>query len=233
VKSTIKIDLESQNSGSTPVIKIIQPVDVLDENSSDFDIRDKLIRDFLHQPSMVERNSLFELATFYPHPMDEPRVNITTIAPVKEENVLYKIRHMVLNRLVPYDTIVELNSCGQVAVKNKKKGQSPMPLRGDLYFKIHEFFDWVDKEGYCSWEDQHPYYVDGKPIAHEKNVLKIRDVFETHLSSEERIAAFENTPKYKWDLRVNSAYQGIDEAFDWTSSPQGWDYWEKVAEKLK
>lgn len=231
MKSTIKIDFESQNSGSIPVIKIIQPVEVVDENSPDYDVKDKLIRDFLHQPCMSDRNSLFELATFYPHPMDEPRVHVTTIAPVKEESIFYKVRHIILNRLVPYNSIMELNSCDQVALKNKREGKSPMPSRGDLYFKVHEFFDWVEKTGYCSWEDQHPYLPGLFPK--EEIVLKIRDIFETRLSNEDRILAFDNTPKYKWDSRVDNAYQGINEAFDWKTSPQGFDYWTKVANKLK
>lgn len=231
MKSTIKIDLESQNSGSMPVIKIVQPIDLPDENSPDYDVKDKLISIFLHQPCMVERNFMFELATCFPHPIDNPRVNVTTISPIKEENVFYKVRHIILNRLVPYNSIIELNSCGQVALKNKKDGKSPMPERGDLYFKIHEFFDWVEKTGYCSFEDQHPYLLPRYPKG--DIALTIRDIFETQLSQDERMAAFNNTPKYKWDLRVDNAYQGLDEAFDWTISAEGWDYWKNVANRLR
>lgn len=228
MKSTIKIDLESQNYGSTPVIKIIQPSEFLDENSPDFDVRDQMIRDFLHHPSNIERNGWFELSTHFTH--EVTGIHVTKITPVKEPDILYKIRHAVLNRLVPYNSIVELNSCSQVAIKNKKDGKSPMPLRGDLYFKIHEFFDWVEKTGYCSYEDQTPYL---EHKYQETTSISIRHIFETMLSQEERMSAFNNTPKYKWDSRVDNAYQGINEAFDWTTSPQGFDYWTKVAEKLK
>lgn len=45
--------------------------------------------------------------------------------------------------------------------------------------------------------------------------------------------AFNNTPKYKLDSVVESGYKALDIAFDWKTSPEGWDYWNKVAEIQK
>lgn len=63
--------------------------------------------------------------------------------------------------------------------------------------------------------------------------MTIRGVFETRLSDEERFAAFNNTPKYKWDSDVESDHQALDVAFDFKTSPEGYDYWNKVFERLK
>lgn len=67
----------------------------------------------------------------------------------------------------------------------------------------------------------------------KKNPLTIRYVFEMCLNDDERMKAFNNTPKYKWDTEVESGYQGLDIAFDWKTSPEGWDYWNKVAQCSK
>lgn len=150
MKSTIKIDLESQHTGSTPVIKIIQSIDALDENSPEFDVRDKLIRDFLHAPCMVERNGWFQLATYFPHPIEAPKVHITTISPVKEESLFYNFRHAILNRVVPYNTLLEMNR-NEKSDPDTRRTPYDMELEAN---KINEFFDWVSQLPYADDTDK-------------------------------------------------------------------------------
>jgi hypothetical protein len=126
MKSSIKIDYE-RSYENNPVIKITIPD--YGKESTDEDIRDKLMKDFLHSPMKMERNTLFELNTY--GNLSNSTLEVCTISPIKYENVIYKLRHIVLNRLVPYNDIVLFNS----------KLSEP----NGAYKKVHEFFDWVDK----------------------------------------------------------------------------------------
>lgn len=131
MKSTIKIDYE-RSLDNNPVIKITTPKEPSE------DIRDKLIQDFLHSPMHMERNYLFELGTY--GNLSELPFNACTISPVKYENTLYKLRHIVLNRLVSENDIVLFNSA--------------LSEPNDTYKKVHEFFDWVDEREKDRWEKQ-------------------------------------------------------------------------------
>lgn len=156
MKSTLKIDTESRNEGEVPVIKIVQPIEVWNENDPDYDIRDKLIRNFLHTPCRSNRNGYFSLATYFPIPHEgEVKLHITTIAPVPEQDLLYRFRHEILNRFVPYESIISLNS---LAMKKGDPSADRKMIRGeDEYKKIHTFFDWLDELERPKWKEAHPF----------------------------------------------------------------------------
>lgn len=130
MKSTIKIDYE-RSYENEPILKIVTKRTLVQKlNSPNFneeeDVRDKLVKDFLHSPMKMERNFMFELKTYF-NVDDE---DFATIGPVKYENMLYKIRHIILNRFVEYNDLVIFNS--------------RMAEGNELYRKIHSFFDWLD-----------------------------------------------------------------------------------------
>lgn|GEM_PF-5974484 len=128
------------------------PNQCLDENSPDFDVRDKIIKEFLHTTCMSDRNNWFNLNSYGELPKSEAKVKVTTIAPVPEENLLYRFRHSILNKFIPYETIIKMNT-----QKPTPKGTERTPFNRELEArKIHEFFDWLDSIGYCSWKEQQP-----------------------------------------------------------------------------
>lgn len=90
---------------------------------------------------------------------------------------------------------------------------------------VHSFYDEIDK------------LINNSLQAKKQSVgiskITVRHVFETMLSQDERMAAFDNTPKYKWDDLADNAYEALDYAFDFKTSPQGLEYWTNVANKLK
>lgn len=92
---------------------------------------------------------------------------------------------------------------------------------------VYSFYDQIDKLVNNSLEAKKQNV--GLP---KSSKLTISHVFETMLSQDERIAAFQNTPKYKWDSEVNSPDHALDIAFDFASSPEGSEYWNKVLSNL-
>lgn len=138
MESTLKIS----RSGSSPAIKIIQPSSVLNlQESDDYDERDMLLKEFLHAPMMVYETDWFILNTNFTASNGH---KITTIVPVDQRELFYKFRHAILNRLVPYETIVAINRQEAFA-----KPDSP-------YAKIMEFFDWADKQDWNEFGDSNP-----------------------------------------------------------------------------
>jgi hypothetical protein len=214
MKSTIKIDTEQ----GQPILKIVQPIDCVNFTlqNDDYDVRDKLLSEFIQKPSMTDWNGWFRVNTHFTHPFENPTHQITTIAPVEVEELFNLFKHNILNRLVPYNTVIAINS-GELKSKGK-------------HAKIIEFFNWLSEQEWATWEEQHPYLSEQKPKLTKRKT--IRDVFETRLSDEERIAAFDNTPRYKWDTGIESDYQALDVAFDFSTSPEGLEYWNKVLERL-
>lgn len=229
MKSTIKIDYQDRNSGGQPVIKIIQPAQKQDDDAIDFDVRDKLINGFLQTPCMVQRNSWFNLDSCYAIPPEgETKFHVITIAPVHEDNLLYRFRHAILNRFVPEDTIVKLNTRGT----EKHCGDSTRKVeQGEIeYFKIHDFFDWLDKTNRPSWEEQHP---ENKVEIADNNSQKVNDktvryFYEMKLSQEARMYAFENTSKIKLENPASSLQDAILQSFYIGDTPQGAVYWQDV-----
>lgn len=125
-----------------------------------------------------------------------------TIVPLKNEDRLLVFRNLLINTLKNWE------------------------IPHDEQF-VHSFYDEIDKLVHNSLKAKKQSIF---PIKSPK--LTIRHVFETMLSQDERIAAFENTPKYKWDSEVISPDHALDVAFDFQSSPQGADYWNKVLSRL-
>lgn len=158
MKSTLKIDYSSRSDASIPVIKIIQPNEVFeDAQSVDYDVRDKLIRDFLVRPGYADRNYWFNLDTCFGNDLKEPTLFISTIAAIKEEDLFRKFRHAILNRFVSYHTNIGINAG---ATKTQYAEGQPIPAEIYNFNKITEFFDWLDKQEMVSWQEQQPDHVD-------------------------------------------------------------------------
>lgn len=144
MKSTVKIDYAGSGFGGTPVIKITRPIEAIELSEfEDEDVRDRLVNDFLHTPGMVERNTLFTART-YGSPGGNAKIDVTTIGAVDLSGQFYLFRHSILNRLVPYESIIRLNKAAH-EVDGDKTIANQMPERGEVYFKIKEFFDYIYK----------------------------------------------------------------------------------------
>lgn len=153
MKSTLKIAFQSNMNPELPVVKIVQPIDYREgifNPVEDHDPKDEMLSAFISKPASNDHYPIYEVSTSFPHPMENPTHWITTIRPVEETIVLYRLRHMVLNRLVPYETIVTLNSMTNERLAEYFNGDPNKKEIGYLgaeeYKKIHDFFDWVEKQ---------------------------------------------------------------------------------------
>jgi hypothetical protein len=212
MKSTIKITTEC----GVPAIKIIQPIDCVNfvNNNEDYDVRDKLLSEFIQKPSMTDWNGWFRVNTHFTHPFENPTHQITTIAPVEVGELFNLFKHNILNRLVPYNTICAIN-------EGKEKSQGK-------HAKIMEFFNWLEEQEGATWEEQHPYLESQLPKSVQIK-RTIRDFFELDLPHQEaRMAAFDNTSKTKLDLEVNSLQEAILQSFYISDTPQGAEYWQDI-----
>lgn len=146
MKSTLKIDV----SGSQPVIKFIQPIDIIKiQEGDDYDVRDKILNAFLHSPSKADRNYWFKLHSCFPHPPEPASVQITTISPVPTEDLFQCFRNTILGYLVPYKTLLKM---GQDKIDCNRT-----PYNGELKAKaINDFFDWLEEEEWATYEEQQP-----------------------------------------------------------------------------
>lgn len=98
MKSTVKIDVQARFNSNVPVIKIVQPVEIMPSSFDpikDIDARDTLINSFLHIPQNAERNFLFELSSYYPVPMDNPTHHITNIEAITNDRLFERLRSIV------------------------------------------------------------------------------------------------------------------------------------------
>ena len=142
MESTIKIDFES--GIGKPVLKIITP----NELNEDSDVRDKLVHDFLHTPSVADRNSLFSTATYFD--LKSP-FKLTTIQPLNYFDVLDRLKWEIVLRIM---TIKEASDCREFLdwIRNESnpnsEGVTKSPVRYDDYLKVVEFFEWVSKQPY-------------------------------------------------------------------------------------
>lgn len=139
MKSTIKIDYESQDM--IPIIRITQPfyreigsgktpAPGVNEiyNEDDEDVRDKLVRNFLHSSSKVHRYGYFKLDTYYPYTNGD----ITTIRPVQDLTEEFKDR-----------VRITIENLGKEAFRKIGPGAaySYDAVKRDLA-KAEEFFEW-------------------------------------------------------------------------------------------
>ncbi len=219
MKSTIKIDYD-RNHELKPCIKIILPLDLREgekcTEAHDIDPRDKLVADLLHTPRNIVENYLFEVNQRLL--INDGTHLLTTIAAIPEENIFHRFETAIVGRIVSEDDQVE---CRKYSLHCDPSNIMPVPNNYVSWSKIHEFFEWLDNQPYYN-DESYDKKTDG-------GQLTIRHVFETCLNQEERMKAFNNTPKYKLDSVVKSGYEALDIAFDWKTSPEGWDYWNKVA----
>lgn len=170
MNARIKIDYE-RGLQNHPVIKIIRPAEnkllpTTPGSNEDIeeDVQDRLVTDLLHSPCKVDPNEFFEIKSNFP--VDGgPR--ITTIGAIQEEDILYRFRHAILNRYVPYNDIVDINRdigltsriTSDVFLYKKSRNQY-----FELFQRIHQFFNWLDETKQAAWVERHPYIGDGKLI---------------------------------------------------------------------
>lgn len=250
MESTLKIDYSGRGVHGIPVIKIIQPVHLVESTNNEAieDVRDRLIAEFLHTPSMVNRNHFFRLDTYGPLPTGKENIKpiaVTTISAIEEGQMFHTFKHAILDRLISYDNLVEINEFKNSIVINPEQSgnHGPVPSGYDKYLKIQEFFDWL-------WDQ--PYAINtpisDRPIEVRRDTVKpiekhvsgnksfpmetIRDYFELALEQGERMNAFENTPEQRLDSKVSSAQEAFDKAFDIFGSKQGAEYWQKIIDRI-
>lgn len=164
MKSTIKIDYD-RTKNLSPVIKIIIPKSAGHSEAAqllsptpgflettDEDVKDKLLRDFLQLPCMAVPNSFFEVKTHFPIQDD---LELTTIGPIEEDNLFSRFRWALIHRLVPSQSINIL--CARRDANNPVQvsdlaGSHSYECGEDSWNKINEFFNWVDKQEYAPTE---------------------------------------------------------------------------------
>ena len=140
MKSTLKIDLQGQN----PIIKIIRPDEVVKlQETDDYDVKDKLINDFLKNPLYHNNYEWFQIASNFQ--VEGKQVVLTTIAPVLEETLFERFKCTILSRIVPYNTLVEIE---KYKASDPKNGREKGFNREHEAEKIIEFFDWLSKQEY-------------------------------------------------------------------------------------
>lgn len=234
MESTLKIDTSSRGIHQVPIIKIVQPIKLIEPNPVEDidDVKDKLIREFLHTPCMANRNHFFRTDSHFPHPLENPRVFITTISAVEEGQMFHTFKHAIFERLISYE-----NLCECIEFDKRSSDQQtnrPAPFDWDKYLKIKEFFDWVWEQPYNGDPVNTPIETrrDTKPSPKLIPMETIRDYFELSLEQGERINAFENTPKINLDKKVENMWDAIHSAFSPENSPQGVDYWQKVINRV-
>lgn len=125
----------------------------------------------------------------------------------------------VADCLVYADIQIRRSGKGIIVLFIPKEDENPRTI---------EISEAIEKTWYAAEND-----LFDKQKVSSKKLLTIRDVFETCLNQEERMAAFNNTPKYKLDTEVESSYMALDVAFDWSTSPEGFNYWDNVAKIQK
>lgn len=229
--STLKISTSSRGVHGVPVIKIIQPLSLIDPPiHMDVELKDELIASFLQTPCMAHPNSLFRVDTRWT--AEEEKVRITTISAIEEGQVFHTFKHAILDRLISYDNLVEINEFEKSNARINDCG--PVPFDYDKYLQIKQFFDWVWEQPYNGDPVNTPIQTRRDTVIKTKIPLEtIRDYFELSLEQGERMNAFENTPKSILDNRVSNASEAFAEAFDINKSPQGAEYWQKIINQIE
>lgn len=157
MESTLKIDYSGRGVHGIPVIKIVQPLHLVESTNNEAieDVRDRLIAEFLHTPCMAHRNHYFRLDT-YNNPIPtgkstDKQITVSTISAIEEGQMFHTFKHAILDRLISYDNLVEINQLENSLGDYKdrvKAGKTPAPFGYDTYLKIKEFFDWVYAQNY-------------------------------------------------------------------------------------
>lgn len=219
--STLKISTSSRGVHGVPVIKIIQPINLIDPPiHMDVELKDELIASFLHTPCMTNPNSLFRVDTRWT--AEDAQVRITTISAIEEGQIFHTFKHAILDRLISYDNQVEINILkNQIKNLEIPKGAThKAPVDYDKYLKIQEFFNWLWEQPYNGDPVNTPIETRRDTVRETKIPLEtVRDCFELSLEPGERINAFENTPGYILDTKVDNIADAISNAFDINKTP--------------
>lgn len=145
--STLKISTSSRGVHGVPVIKVIQPINLIIPNpNEDVDIKDELIASFMHTPSMAYPNNLFKVDSRFTS--EEQGVKVTIISAIEEGQMFFTFKHAILNRLISYKNLVEIRERENELKTSDKSKTHPVPFDYDKYIKINEFFDWLWEQNY-------------------------------------------------------------------------------------
>lgn len=169
MKSTLKIAFQLNYNSQDPVIKIIQPAEVLNpSHSDDVDPKDEMINYFLHDPMFVDRNYFFVLSTYFQdtNKGGESGPHISMISPVKPKDAFWILRDLLISQLamrkLQYndDKIREFFDVFQNQIDNKVPlpvdsedilAVKPDQLRQNVKTNSIEFRKWLDTKG-IEWE---------------------------------------------------------------------------------
>lgn len=101
MKSTVKIDYQLHGNGGLSVIKVVQPLEVLNpQPQDDIDPRDTMVAQFVHNPLSQEPSDLFVRDSYYPHPFDNPTHYVTKIKAVSNQERIYTLENLLINTIV-------------------------------------------------------------------------------------------------------------------------------------
>ena len=110
MKSTVKIDYQLYGNGGLSVIKIVQPLEVLNpQPQDDVDPRDTMVSQFVHNPISQNPSDLFVRDTYYPHPFDNPTHHVTKIKAVANEERIYTLENLLINTIVEWKIPFEVS----------------------------------------------------------------------------------------------------------------------------
>lgn len=153
MESTLKIDYQSRGKHFAPIIKIVQPIRMSGQPSDEEfdDPKDKLISNFLHTPCILKGNFIFEVHSRDQHPSDNPRVIITTISAIEEDNLFRRLKSYIMDRIISWEDINACHELQQTKPDSNYDHIQNVPLGFDKYQKIEEFFAWLSKQDY--WDN--------------------------------------------------------------------------------
>lgn len=132
MKSTLKATYRSGSGDS--VIKIVIPTELLTQDDPD-DVRDKHLADFVRSLQFGP-HELFEVKSVGTDEVES--VFIETIGPITKDMIPYTLEHYLLNRYVPYDTLVAIQSAKNDPASYEYSKSFP---GRDTYFLITGLFD--------------------------------------------------------------------------------------------
>lgn len=146
MKTTIKFDYQSSGVGGKPIIKIVQPVSVFQNNPDldlgELDSRDTLAREFLN-PDYEPSNRIFVVKHEFGVPNGEPTHYIKIIEPIMERQFSEKMRWEFLNRYIPSPILYNLDHPVET---NKTCSPSHELIHYmQVFKKFNEFFTYVDE----------------------------------------------------------------------------------------
>lgn len=224
MKSTLKVDFAANGM---PIIKIIRPNEVCNLSEfDDYDVRDRLLNDFIQLPLNAGKNELFQ--TYFHETLENGAV-LTTIAPIKEMHLFDTFKHHILRKIIPHEHLVAIHrgyAPSEETIKAVKEHRQPISIKDTHYFRYLEvvsFFDRIKEMGGCTWAEQQPLV--GTKNAEENTFLATprtrRDYFELELEQEWRIKAFESTPVGKLDEIVANFDEAMEYVPNWRNEMIG------------